>query len=515
MAVAAGWIEHAASLELALCLVGLLVRACVSLHGYSGEASPPMYGDYEAQRHWMEVTVNLPPTAWYVDGPDNDLQYWGLDYPPLSALFSFALGQVAAVLHPRLVELHTSRGHESAVTRAFMRCSVLLSDAFVFFPAALAYARISSREVSSSARYRALAMQLLCPALILVDHGHFQYNCISLGLALWAFLAAVSSRPLACCVAFSLSLNFKQMSLYLAPAVFCYLFSGVVRRPSAASAVRSFIALGLATVLTFCMCWVPFLSSWSSVGAVLTRIFPTSRSLYEDKVANVWCTIALLRPLKLKEKLSVPILVKLTIASTLAAIAPPCAMLLRWPSRRAFLLCATACALAFFLLSFQVHEKHILLPLLPAALLSPHHSFFFGWFALVAGFSMFPLLSRDGLRLAYFVSQIGYAALTSTVTPLKGGLFNKIVRALYALSMSGMVVLHLAEATLTPPSRYPDIHPVAFSAFACVHFVGAYLLVLAYMWKISPKERGHNPLEAEGANKIHDARMELGGTKSE
>ena len=27
---------------------------------------PPTFGDYEAQRHWMEVTVNLPPSEWYI-----------------------------------------------------------------------------------------------------------------------------------------------------------------------------------------------------------------------------------------------------------------------------------------------------------------------------------------------------------------------------------------------------------------------------------------------------------------
>ena len=92
----------------------VLFRSCVSLHGYSGEGVPPMYGDYEAQRHWMEVTVNLPPRAWYVHGADNDLQYWGLDYPPLSAYLSWLLGLVARCCGlPELVALHDSRGHES------------------------------------------------------------------------------------------------------------------------------------------------------------------------------------------------------------------------------------------------------------------------------------------------------------------------------------------------------------------------------------------------------------------
>ena len=30
----------------------------------SGAGKPPMYGDYEAQRHWMEITTNLPAREW-------------------------------------------------------------------------------------------------------------------------------------------------------------------------------------------------------------------------------------------------------------------------------------------------------------------------------------------------------------------------------------------------------------------------------------------------------------------
>ena len=49
------------SLIWAVVAVGLLVRrhAC-SLHPYSGEHDPPRYGDYEAHRHWMEITYHLP-----------------------------------------------------------------------------------------------------------------------------------------------------------------------------------------------------------------------------------------------------------------------------------------------------------------------------------------------------------------------------------------------------------------------------------------------------------------------
>lgn len=33
-------------------------------HLPTGEGDAPKFGDYEAQRHWMEVTVNLPIKDW-------------------------------------------------------------------------------------------------------------------------------------------------------------------------------------------------------------------------------------------------------------------------------------------------------------------------------------------------------------------------------------------------------------------------------------------------------------------
>jgi alpha-1,3-glucosyltransferase len=57
-------------------------------------------------------------------------------------------------------------------------------------------------------------------------------------------------------------------------------------------------------------------------------------------------------------------------------------------------------SLSFFLFSFQVHEKSILLATLPVSLLTAHHPYFSVWFNLVATFSMYPLLVKDGLAVA-------------------------------------------------------------------------------------------------------------------
>ena len=480
-------------LAAAVCVGALLIRACVGLHGYSGEGKPPMFGDFEAQRHWMEVTVNLPPTSWYVQGADNDLQYWGLDYPPLSAHLSWVFGKYAQRAHPALVALHASRGHEAAATRAFMRNSVLLSDALVFFPAAVLCA---SRGVSAGAGRAYLLLQLLAtPALVLTDHGHFQYNCVSLGLTLWAVYFALTNRPHACTAAFCLALNFKQMSLYLAPAFFCYLLAGCLKAPSALGKVAAVARLGAVVLGTFCLCWLPFLGDPADATAVLRRVFPVDRHLFEDKVANLWCTLSLLPRLKLKALLSISALLRLTLATTMLALLPPCAMLLLRPSRRSFLLAATACGLAFFLCSYQVHEKHILLPLLPASLLAASEPRLFGWLSAAAAFSLFPLLRRDGQVVPYAVLQLAQLVLPqlSGAPPLP-----RAVRAAMGVSALGMLTLHALEATVTPPARYPDLHTVAFAAYSCIHFALAYAATLFAMARAASTEQPHTPLDANG-----------------
>jgi alpha-1,3-glucosyltransferase len=51
------------SLIVAACI---FIRYAVGLWGHSGQNTPPMYGDFEAQRHWMEITSNLEIEDWYI-----------------------------------------------------------------------------------------------------------------------------------------------------------------------------------------------------------------------------------------------------------------------------------------------------------------------------------------------------------------------------------------------------------------------------------------------------------------
>ena len=61
------------------------------------------------------------------------------------------------------------------------------------------------------------------PGLIIIDHGHFQYNSISLGLALAAVALVTRGRHLLGAALFVAALNYKQMELYHALPFFFYL----------------------------------------------------------------------------------------------------------------------------------------------------------------------------------------------------------------------------------------------------------------------------------------------------
>ena len=140
---------------------------------------PPLYGDYEAQRHWLSLTFHLPVSQWYF----HDLDYWGLDYPPLTAYHSYALAWLANHFgDPRWVALRgVGDVADEIETKLFMRNTVLLSEVLLWIPVVLGWGAVVLGGVGTKRGRRsdrtkavAIAAVLLQPALILIDNGHFQ-----------------------------------------------------------------------------------------------------------------------------------------------------------------------------------------------------------------------------------------------------------------------------------------------------------------------------------------------------
>ncbi|KAJ1655715.1 Glucosyltransferase-like protein [Dispira simplex] len=441
------------------------VRWAVALGPYSGSGVSPTYGDYEAQRHWMELTWHLPIQKWYTYSPD----YWRLDYPPLSAYVSWLWGLVAHCVDPSWVALETSRGIETPESKLFMRSTVLVCELMVYVSALAVYFRRTPQSswVQSQTVW---LLVLLQPALILIDHGHFQYNAVMLGCVVWALACFQRQRLLAGAVCFCGALMFKQMALYYAPAMFAYLLGQCWTRPRG---FRLFIQLSFTVLVTFAMCFAPFLISLTSFIQIVQRIFPVHRGLFEDKVANVWCALNVV--VKLRQIWDIATLLRLSAGCTLLALLPSCVNVFRYPTLPRLLYALANCSLAFFLFSFQVHEKSILIPALPITLLMAQERTLVFSFINVGMFSMFTLLQRDGVTWSYAVCTLLWNWLGGFPWNVTSPWAKKAVW----FSLVIMGIIHLLEATVSPPERYPHIYIVVNVLFSCGMF-GLFFLYLNY-----------------------------------
>ncbi|KAF5176215.1 Dolichyl pyrophosphate Glc1Man9GlcNAc2 alpha-1,3-glucosyltransferase [Thalictrum thalictroides] len=472
---------------LCISVFALLVRVLVSMNPYSGAGDPPKYGDYEAQRHWMEITLNTPVREWYRNTTSNNLSYWGLDYPPLTAYQSYAHSLFLDFFHPDSVALFTSRGHESSLGKLLMRLTVLSSDILIFFSAAIYFVILNySNRGGSSKEDMAwnLAMILLNPCLILIDHGHFQYNCISLGLTLGAVAAIFSKHELVACALFSLALNHKQMSLYFAPAFFGHLLGKCLRHQNPFLRVTK---LGLVVIGTFLLIWWPYLYSVNSVLEVLSRLAPFERGIYEDYVANFWCTSSIL--IKWKRLFTTQSLKLFSFVATMVALLPSMVQQIKAPSDKGFLYAMLNSSFSFYLFSFQVHEKSILLPLLPASLLVLEEPLLFKWLTYFGLFSMFPLLCRDQLILPYIALLLLFvliyhsptAKLVSRHRDIPGG-WKALIMAFLLLCTS---IIHVIYLVLKPPNKYPYLFEAMIMLLCCSQFVVLVAYTNIKQWKLN------------------------------
>ena len=292
------------------------------------------------------------------------------------------------------------------------------------------------------------------------------------GLALRAFVLFEHDRLFLGSIFFCLSLGFKQMALFYALPVFFYILGKC--RLMGRRGFLHVILIGLTVLTTWGLLLYPFSSSIDNILQVFKRVFPVERGLYEDKVANVWCALSVV--LKLRQLFALQTLVYISIASTLLAVLPSCLVLFMNPTKNCFYYCLAAGSLGFFLFSFQVHEKSIILPGLLFALLAESEPWLALWFNNVAVYSMLPLLEKDGLVLP-----------TCAVLVLSNTLFweklptQSLVRSFLWTIHLVMIISYLARYMIEPPSRYPHIHIVWNVLLSTAQF----LAVLIYTnWRL-------------------------------
>jgi len=277
---------------------------------------------------------------------------------------------------------------------------------------------------------------LLSPGLLIIDHIHFQYNGFLYGILVLSIVLARNEQTLLLSgVLFATLLCLKHIYLYLAPAYFVYLLRVYCLDPQNVLRPQfmNIIKLGTSMVAVIGLAFGPFVA-WGQLDQIKSRLFPFSRGLCHAYWApNIWAMysftdrllIAAAPYLKLTvDKEAVNSVTRGLVGDTSFAVLPNIspqvcfgltlafqlvALTRLWmkPNWDTFVGAITLCGYASFLFGWHVHEKAILLVLIPFSLLALKDRSYLASFrplAVAGHVSLFPLL----FTAAEFPIKVGY-----------------------------------------------------------------------------------------------------------
>mmetsp|Transcript_37317 Transcript_37317/g.98371 ORF Transcript_37317/g.98371 Transcript_37317/m.98371 type:complete len:527 (+) Transcript_37317:93-1673(+) len=241
--------------------------------------------DFEVHRNWLAITHSLPFSKWYYE----ETSQWTLDYPPFFAFFEWVLSQAAMFADPEMLNV-SNLGYASPATVVFQRCSVVAGD----FVLLLGAHRLGLELGGAPGAAHAASIVLVGPALVLVDHVHFQYNGMLLGVLLLSIAELEADRVYSAAALFCVLLNMKQIFLYVAPVYFFYLLRGHcgceigVGPLGVRLRVPALLRLAAIVLGVFSMAWGPLLCT-NQFTQTISRLFPFGRGLTHAYWApNVW-----------------------------------------------------------------------------------------------------------------------------------------------------------------------------------------------------------------------------------
>lgn len=419
--------------------------------------------DFEVHRNWLAITHSLPLSQWYYDTTSE----WTLDYPPFFAYFEKLLSIPAAFIDRRIVDLNNlNYGAWSVV--AYQRTTVIVAE-LVLAAVALKFVRgavdpLMQRIVSASL--------VLHPGFLIVDHIHFQYNGFMFGILLWSIYMARQGDKLASGFLFAVLLNFKHIYMYLAPAYFVYLLRSFCMSPQGQLLPRNFLLLANIVLVVFVVSLCPFILM-GQLPQLLSRLFPFTRGLNHAYWApNAWALVTaadrvllhIVKQTGVKLALNASGVASTSrglVGDTVFAVLPNVkpihtflvtllsqtvflVKLSRVPTYKSFLGALTLCGYTSYMFGWHVHEKAILLILVPLSLLAPESYAYFRTFTIASAagvFSLFPLLFTPAEIFVEVLCSILWATLI--FVPLNRRLYE-FPRSLPSVIMDLLEKLYLA-----------------------------------------------------------------------
>lgn len=494
--------------------------------------------DFEVHRNWLAITHSLPLQQWYYENTSE----WTLDYPPFFAYFEFLLSMFARFFDMRMLEVNNLK-YASEATIIFQRLSVVVTDLVLFlaiqhFCQGMKRTDYHETGEGNDAAWRWRRKQFIVtlltfahPGLLLVDHVHFQYNGFLLGLLVLSISYLQRGQDLYGGIVFAVLLNFKHIFIYAAPVYFVYLlrhycfeeeqieFETWEQFRKKRIQTRSFrpfrfLILGGSVTSVFVISFLPFISH---LPQVFSRLFPFGqRGLCHAYWApNVWVFYNLMD--KLLTRFLLPffsncasssssspaahmtgglvedagfqclpsITPKITLLLTLCTMLPALAVLFLRPHTKLFMSTLVYCLLCSFMCGWHVHEKAVLMVLIPLSLCtleSLSEARISVFLSIIGTVSLFPLLYQPTefvlkILLLLFHSGLSYFLLTTEWQEIQElrriryiGLLSKFQQFYLSLIVPLLICVHIVCPFFLPKFEFlPLLMMSLYCAVGTVH----------------------------------------------
>ncbi|XP_065201246.1 probable dolichyl pyrophosphate Glc1Man9GlcNAc2 alpha-1,3-glucosyltransferase [Planococcus citri] len=499
-------------------LIGLICLKILLMPSYTST-------DFEVHRNWLAITYSLPMKQWYTENHSN----WTLDYPPFFALFEYLLSLVAYYFDPKMLDVN-NLNYKSQNTLLFQRFSVIVMDLFYAYGVKECGRYFSDSKLRKSSKWKSqwnspsaiLIILLLTNAtLLLIDHIHFQYNGFLFGILLISVVRMLEDKKFESAVWFLILLNLKHIFMYMAPAYFIYLLRNYCFLGNSVSrntfSMKNCVKLGLAVVTVFMISFGPFIL-YGEFFQVLSRLFPFKRGLSHSYWApNFWAlyngldrvlfflgkklgysmkgqsggmTAGLVQ--QYEHSVLPSIYPSYTFIITFITIIPALWKLWLNPGNPLhFVRTLIICAFSSFSFGWHVHEKAILLPVIPLTLMSViwrKEAVIFLILSTVGHYSVFPLLyeqfelvTKVSITLIYSV--YAFCNLPQLYNVKRSSFSFSLLNhfeTLYIFSLSLLFLYeHCFQYMLGLDKKYPFL-PLMFTS---VHnSCGVIYCYVAYYW---------------------------------
>lgn len=377
-------------------LLSTLVRNCVAVGGFTGEST--IIGSDNHHKSWINFTSSFSLKKWALSNTNTEYSR-PIIFGYHSLLMSYLGNYLFDGRHKSWFTLKALKLEENLEFRSFLKFTVCLTDALMYIPPAIWFAKMYGRlvaekvnaatkntskttfEIAAVGHLKQLVnfinslIILFQPTVLLIDHAFFGYHGFTLGALLLSINNIFDNKLGGACVFYILAIFFDQNCIVFAPVFIVYFLKMTIFSFSLLDFASIVFAVFMALSLLYFPMYI-YLDSQETLNLLKTsllKLCPLTFTNTENDSTNFWIYI---KALFINKSISNEDLKLLSRVVKVVSILPTCIYMFKScsiskkPKSKIILLYGLAsCSLSFYLFSYDFDCTSIVLPMLPLTLI--------------------------------------------------------------------------------------------------------------------------------------------------